>query len=229
MLAAGNLNTQRLLFASVGGPTGLQPMPSLGRCFGANGDLMGFWFREKVSPSMFDSGAVLGQFEVDGEASPSLVLAGLPGVDTLPMPAFLKRKLADTVMLLGMDPDSGGGAVSYRRGRLRVRYDHREEPAYGRIRQAFHALEEDERGSSTWSLTTPLRCIPGAVHASARTVTMASSIIVARSTAIRACSSPTVLHCLLRRERRRRYRLPHGHITWASISRSVPADNETAC
>ena len=83
VLAAGNLNTQRLLFASVGGPTGLQPMPSLGRCFGANGDLMGFWFKQKTSPSMFDSAAVLGQFEVDGEATPCMVLAGLPGVDTV--------------------------------------------------------------------------------------------------------------------------------------------------
>ncbi len=160
VLAAGNLNTQRLLFASVGGPTGLQPMPSLGRCFGANGDLMGFWFKQKTSPSMFDSAAVLGQFEVDGEATPCLVLAGLPGVDTLPMPALLKRKLANTVMILGMDPDSGNGAVSYRRGRLRVRYDHREEPAYDRIRHAIHALEEDERGSKTWSLPTPLTVHP---------------------------------------------------------------------
>ena len=75
---------------------------------------------------------------------PSLVLAGLPGVDTLPMPAFLKRKLANTVMVLGMDPDSGHGVVSYRRGKLRVRYDHRQEPAYDRIRHAIHALEEDD-------------------------------------------------------------------------------------
>jgi cholesterol oxidase len=160
VLAAGNLNTQRLLFASLGGSAGLHPMPSLGRCFGANGDMMGFWFRQKTQPSMFESAPFLGQFEVDGKTTPSLVLAGLPGVDTLPMPAFLKRKLANTVMVLGMDPDSGNGVVSYLRGRLRLRYDHREEPAYDRIRHAIRALEEDDRGSKTWTIPAPLSVHP---------------------------------------------------------------------
>jgi cholesterol oxidase len=160
VLAAGNLNTQRLLFASVGGAGGLHPMPSLGGCFGANGDLMGFWFKEKAQPSMFESAPFLGQFEVDGKTAPSLVLAGLPGVDALPIPALLKRRLANAVMVLGMEPDSGRGAVTYDRGKLRVRYDHRQEPAYDRIRQAIRTLEEDERGSRTWTIPTPLSVHP---------------------------------------------------------------------
>ncbi len=63
-------------------------------------------------------------------------------------------------MVLGMEPDSGRGALTYDGGRLRVRYDHRQEPAYDRIRQAIRALEEDEHGSKTWTIPTPLSVHP---------------------------------------------------------------------
>ena len=37
-----------LLFASVGAPDGLTPMPALGRGFSGNGDLMGVWRRSSA-------------------------------------------------------------------------------------------------------------------------------------------------------------------------------------
>jgi cholesterol oxidase len=66
ILAAGTMNTLRLLFASSAEPGGLRPMPSLGRTFGGNGDLFGAWFKNFAQPSMFESAPILGRFKVDG-------------------------------------------------------------------------------------------------------------------------------------------------------------------
>jgi cholesterol oxidase len=55
ILAAGTMNTLRLLFASSLEPSGLSPMPSLGRTFGGNGDLFGAWFKDSAQPSVFES------------------------------------------------------------------------------------------------------------------------------------------------------------------------------
>ena len=159
VLAAGDLNTLRLLFASSRGPQALHAMPSLGQRFGANGDLAGLWFKKSTRPSMFNSAPFLGQFDVDGATTPCLVLASLPGVDSLPLPGFLKRKLANTVLVLGMAEDSGKGSVGFRRGRLRISYDHRAEPSFELSRQAVKALGQDS-GCETWSISPPLTVHP---------------------------------------------------------------------
>lgn len=159
VLAAGTLNTLRLLHASAALADGLTPMPTLGRGFGANGDLIGLWFKQSTQPSMFESPPLLGQFEVDGNDIPCVTLAGLPGFDTLPLPGPLKRRLARTVVVGGMGADSGRGRAAWSGGRLRVDYDARSEPVYDRTREAFRALEEDS-GCKTWSFTTPLTVHP---------------------------------------------------------------------
>ena len=51
VMAAGTLNTLRLLFASSTSTGGLAPMPALGRGFFANGDLIGAWIRPSASVS----------------------------------------------------------------------------------------------------------------------------------------------------------------------------------
>ena len=79
ILAAGTMNTLRLLFASSVEPGGLSPMPSLGRTFGGNGDLFGAWFKDVARPSMFESAPVLGRFKVDGQDIPFEGFGGLPG------------------------------------------------------------------------------------------------------------------------------------------------------
>ena len=80
ILAAGTMNTLRLLFASSLEPDGLSPMPSLGLTFGGNGDLFGAWFKDFAQPSMFVSAPVLGRFQIDREDIPFVGLGGLPGV-----------------------------------------------------------------------------------------------------------------------------------------------------
>lgn len=159
VLAAGTMNTLRLLHASSARASGITPMPSLGRTFGANGDLFGVWFKGQGAPSSFKAPPVLGKFTVDGREDLCFALAGLPGVDSLPMPGFVKRWLARTAFVLGMGADSGNGEVGYRNGRLRVRYDERSEPVFDRLRTAFTALEEDS-GCKTWVNPLPLTLHP---------------------------------------------------------------------
>ncbi|MES2257182.1 MAG: GMC family oxidoreductase [Pseudomonadota bacterium] len=146
VLAAGTMNTLQLLFASAGA---LGAMPALGRNFGANGDLFGAWLREAAATPLYRAPPMLGRLLVDGASAPWLGLAGMPGIDTVPMPAFLKRMLARTVPVLGMGIDSGHGAVSWHNGRLRVHYDAAHEAVYRKIRAGFEVLRE-ERGGKLW-------------------------------------------------------------------------------
>jgi cholesterol oxidase len=155
VLAAGALNTLRLLFASRGGPQGLAAIPSLGRTFGVNGDLLGAWFKNPGAISSFDSPPALGTFTVAGHDAPSLGMGGLPGVATLPLPRALKRKLARMVLIFGIGVDSGRASVGFENDRLRVDYDAAQEPIFEEIRAAFRVLEA-ESGCRTWALKTPI-------------------------------------------------------------------------
>jgi cholesterol oxidase len=153
--AAGTMNTLRLLFVSSGGARALAPMPSLGRTFGANGDLLGAWFRRPGAISSFRSPPSLGAFTVDGHDAPVFGLGGLPGVDTLPLPGPLKRRLGSTVVIFGIGADSGRATVSFDGGRLRVDYDAAREPIYRDIRAAFAVLEA-ESGCRIRTVGTPI-------------------------------------------------------------------------
>ena len=155
VLAAGTMNTLRLLFANSRSPDGLAPMPALGRRFGANCDLMGAWMRNKGAWSSFRSTPSLGAFAVAGIDTPEFGMGGFPGLDSLPLPAFLKRRLARWIFIYGMGPDSGVATANFERERLGVNYDERQEPLLGDIRKAFGMLER-ESGERVRALPRPL-------------------------------------------------------------------------
>jgi cholesterol oxidase len=158
ILAAGTMNTLRLLFASSSGPGGLSPMPSLGRTFGGNGDLFGAWLKHSAHPPLFVSAPVLGRFTVAGEDVPFVGLGGLPGVDTLPLPVG-KKKLGKVVPIIGMGADTGEAAVRFNKGRLEVDYDPARQPIFNKIRGTVSALEA-ESGMKTWAITKPITIHP---------------------------------------------------------------------
>jgi cholesterol oxidase len=155
VLAAGTMSTLRLLFAGSMEPGGLNPMPSLGRTFGGNGDFMGAWFRESAQPSTFDTAPVLGRYKVDGQDIPFVGMWGLPGFDTLPLLPGWKKKLAKTVPLIGMGVDSGKGSARFEKGHVVVDYDSKQEPIFERIREAIRALGTDT-GKKTWTIKKPI-------------------------------------------------------------------------
>jgi cholesterol oxidase len=155
ILAAGTMNTLRLLFASSVEPGGLSPMPSLGRTFGGNGDLFGAWFKNAAQPSMFESAPVLGRFKVDGQDIPYVGLGGMPGIDTLPLPPGWKRKLAKTVPVIGMGADTGTASARFDKGAVVVDYDPEQQPIFEQIREAIRALGA-QSGLKTWAIKKPI-------------------------------------------------------------------------
>ena len=154
VVAAGTLNTLRLLFASVAAPDGLTPMPALGRGFSANGDLMGVWRRKSAPVSSFRSTPSQGEFRVAGHESAVYGVGGFPGFQTLPLPSVVKRRLEKLFFIYGMGIDSGNAAVTCDGGKLHVAYDEHAEPVYAEVRAAFRALAT-ETGDRTWAIGKP--------------------------------------------------------------------------
>jgi cholesterol oxidase len=155
ILAAGTMNTLRLLFASSAEPRGLNPMLSLGRTFGGNGDLFGAWFKESARPSTFEAAPILGRFKVDGLEIPFVGMGGMPGVDTLPLLSFVRKKLGKTVPIIGMGADTGNGSARYEKGAVVVDYDASQQPIFEAIRGAIRALGE-QSGLKTWVIKKPI-------------------------------------------------------------------------
>jgi cholesterol oxidase len=155
ILAAGTMNTLQLLFASSLQPGGLKPMPSLGRTFGGNGDLFGAWFKDSAEPSTFEAAPILGRFKVDGRDTPFVGMGGMPGIDTLPLPFFVKKKLGKTVPLIGMGADTGNATARYEKGAVLVDYDPEQQPIFEEIRHDIRALGV-QSGLKTWAIKKPI-------------------------------------------------------------------------
>jgi cholesterol oxidase len=155
ILAAGTMITLQLLFASSAEQGGLVPIPSLGRTFGGNGDLFGAWFKESAQPSTFEADPILGRFKVDGRDVPFLGMGGMPGIDTLPLPPFAKKKLGRTVPLIGMGADTGNASARYEKGSVLVDYDPKQQHIFEEIRDAIRALGT-QSGLKTWAIKKPI-------------------------------------------------------------------------
>ncbi|HTF34555.1 MAG TPA: GMC oxidoreductase [Myxococcota bacterium] len=155
ILAAGTMNTLQLLFTSRLGPDGLNPMPSLGRTFGGNGDFIGAWFKNSAQPPLFETAPVLGRFKVDGQDTPFVGMWALAGIDTVPLLPGWKKKLAKTAPLIGMGADTGAASARFENGRVTVDYDAKQQPIFEKIREAFRTLEM-ESGLKTWAIKRPI-------------------------------------------------------------------------
>jgi cholesterol oxidase len=155
VMAAGTLNTLRLLFSGSSSTDGLAPMPALGRGFFGNGDLVGAWIKPSVSVPSFHSAGAQGALSVAGHEEKPIGVGGLPGFDSWPLPGFVKRFLARVFFMYGMGCDSGKATVSFVKGRLRPDYDYRREPIYDELRAAFRIVSE-ESGIRMYPLKKPL-------------------------------------------------------------------------
>lgn len=142
VLAAGTLNTLRLLFRSVDMPGGLTPMPALGQGFFCNGDLIGVGIKASVRVPSFQAAPVLGALTVAGFEDKPIGMGGLPGFQTWPLPGFVKRRLARSYFMYAMGSDSTGASVRWVEGRLRSDYDYRREPIYEELRAAYRVVGE---------------------------------------------------------------------------------------
>jgi cholesterol oxidase len=155
VLAAGTLNTLRLLFAGARQPDGLAQMPALGRSFYGNGDLIAAWINPATPVSTFKCSTTHGEFTVDGHEAHHFGIAGLAGFDTWPIPAFVKRKLESVFFMYAMGSDSGNASITYANGRLGSDYDYRKEPVYDDLRQAYRVIAA-ETGHRVIAMRKPL-------------------------------------------------------------------------
>lgn len=142
VLAAGTMNTLRLLFD--GQQRGdLAAMPSLGATFGGNGDEIGVCFKNPGGPPTLPALPVLGRFTVDESPSPFYGLASASGLDTLPLPRWVRRRLHRLLFAFGMGADSGKASAHFERGRVDIDYDKTTEPIFDRIAEGLDAFETD--------------------------------------------------------------------------------------
>lgn len=145
MLAAGTMNTLRLLLVSRDEARGLDGMPALGRRFGTNGDCTAWWGLD-VAEADFSRGLPChGPITLRDEQRPDdplLIEVGLIGIDGMPMPNVLRRKLRRGLLLLAMGADRADGRVKLRRGRLRIRYDRDASPVYARADALFRRIAD---------------------------------------------------------------------------------------
>jgi hypothetical protein len=146
VLAAGTMNTVRLLFRSRA-QAGLRGMRTLGERFGTNGDCAARWELGDPSRDFSRGPSCHGRVAIKGEPADEayFVLGGFR-VPRLPrwVPARLRRPIESqrhNLLMIGMGPDAGDGRFGYAKGRLTVRYSRRNSPIFEHIQKAFRTVE----------------------------------------------------------------------------------------
>lgn len=159
ILAAGTLNTLRLLFASRE-RGGLGPMPALGRGFSGNGDQAGLWWLNQ-DRDLTGGAPAQGRFELAGYPDcPNLTRFGLNGIDGIPVPGSLRRKLARQAVVVAMGEDNANGRLSWHRGRLRVDYSRPDNPVLGHINRTLDEIGRRSGARVFYSGKRPLTVHP---------------------------------------------------------------------
>lgn len=165
VLAAGTMNTLRLLLEGQASG-GLTAMPALGKHFGGNGDFIGYWHLDDRTRDLSRSMPAHGLLRVREEAPlgagrpwPLIAEGALPSPDLLPFGGWLARKLRHGTYVAGMGADAQDGEVSWRRGRMRVRYDASRSELFSRIVAAFRYIGE-KTGRRIFHFRTPITVHP---------------------------------------------------------------------
>lgn len=143
ILAAGTMNTLRLLFESRR-QGGLSGMPHLGKGFGTNGDCIARWVpRDEPELDSCPGTPVHGRIKIKGHEDTGYVILG--GAEIPPVPSFMQKKervaAGKCYQVIAMGQDSADGEVTYRSGRIDIVFDVRGSPIYKRIFQAYRELE----------------------------------------------------------------------------------------
>lgn len=144
-LAAGTLNTLRLLFKSRDRYGGLGGMPVLGQGFHGNGDSMAWWHRNQPNAD-YQRGlpAYGGLTERGSSGEIQVIQVGLLGFETLPLPGFIKSLLRKNVMLVAMGQDRVGGKAHLRRDLL-IHYDAAANPILAQTQALFERMSAASR------------------------------------------------------------------------------------
>ncbi len=122
ILAAGALNTMKLLFHSRDVAKGLSGMPQLGQRVGSNGDHGGYWALNDKSRNFSKGLPIHGPIGIPGEEQTYTIMCGIPGLQHVPLPQRLKASISRGVILAGMGQDACDGVASYKNNRFVIDY-----------------------------------------------------------------------------------------------------------
>ncbi|MDI1302453.1 MAG: GMC oxidoreductase [bacterium] len=142
LLAAGTLNTMRLLFAARARGN-LAALPALGLGFSGNGDMLGYWACNDDGADYSLGTPCHGRFALraDGE-TPYLTSFGMNGIDDLPLPKILRARLRRDLILVAMGADEANGVARWRSGRLSLHYNRDANPVLARISATFRQIAQ---------------------------------------------------------------------------------------
>ncbi|MCC1496654.1 GMC oxidoreductase [Alcanivorax sp. 1008] len=138
VLAAGTLNTLRLLFSSRAHGS-LNGMPALGQRIGGNGDVPAYWPCNETGRDYSTGTPCHGRFTLQDNHT-DLTRYGLNGVDRIPMPSSLRARLKRDLVLVGMGADQGDGTASWQGSRLKLNYPQRNSSVLADIYTAFDRI-----------------------------------------------------------------------------------------
>ncbi len=135
IVAAGTMNTLRLLLHSRDTVGGLQGMANLGKRFGANGDMRGFWDLNEPGSDYTTGLPSKGGFVLRNAPEPRSPIGrnNLPSIDAYPIPKSWRERLKRGVVVSSMGLDAMDGVVSVKDGRLDIDFHPENSPVFARI------------------------------------------------------------------------------------------------
>lgn len=142
VVAAGTLNTLRLLFA-VRERGNIGPLTALGLNFGGNGDSLSYWALKELETDYSLGTPCHGRFVIRGKKDcPNLTSYGISGIDHLLLPKRARTWLKHGVLLVGMGADEANGQANWRRGRLHLTYNAQANPILAELQATFDEVTE---------------------------------------------------------------------------------------
>ena len=134
IVAAGTMNTLRLLLHSRAAG-GLAGMANLGKRFGANGDMRGFWDLNEAGADFTTGLPSKGGIVLRSAPEPRSPIGqnNLPSIDSYPIPKAWRERLKRGLVVSSMGLDAMDGVVSLKHGRLDIDFKPENSPVFAQI------------------------------------------------------------------------------------------------
>jgi len=144
IVAAGTMNTLRILLQSRDTVGGLQGMPNLGKRFSGNGDMRGFWDLNEQGADFTTGLPSKGGVMLRDGPEPRVAIGrnNMPSIDAYPFPRAFRERLKRGHVVSGMGIDAMDGVISLKNGKLDIDFDPENSPIYRRI---FDTMAEMSR------------------------------------------------------------------------------------
>jgi cholesterol oxidase len=145
ILGAGTLNTLKILFNSQASG-GLNTMPSLGKGFSGNGDIIGYWPVNEPGADFTAGAPCHGRVAIrtGKEVNDKLDITqfGFNGFGEIPLPSALKARFKRDLFFVGMGADNADGVVTFNKGRLKIKYIQENNAIYSDFFSAFDSISK---------------------------------------------------------------------------------------